>query len=39
MHYFHNIIPGINIPISTVIVLLFTGLAIVGIGESALVLQ
>lgn len=38
MHYLHNIAPGINIPIATVIILLiFTGLAIVGIGESAIV--
>ncbi|AWG22529.1 amino acid permease [Flavobacterium faecale] len=38
MHYLHNIAPGINITIATVIILLiFTGLAIVGIGESAIV--
>ncbi|MFT5250929.1 MAG: amino acid transporter [bacterium] len=38
MHYLHGIIPGINITITTVIVLLaFTGLAILGIGESAFV--
>ncbi|MBC5838882.1 APC family permease [Flavobacterium muglaense] len=38
MHYLHNIAPGINITIATVIILLlFTGLAIIGIGESAIV--
>lgn len=38
MHYFHGIAPGINITIATVVVLLaFTGLAILGIGESAIV--
>jgi len=38
MHYLHSIIPGINITITTVIVLLtFTGLVILGIGESAFV--
>lgn len=38
MHYLHGIIPGIDITITTVIVLLaFTGLAIMGIGESAFV--
>lgn len=38
MHYLHGIIPGIDITITTVIVLLaFTGLAILGIGESAFV--
>lgn len=38
MHYLNHIAPGINITIATVIVLLiFTGLAILGIGESAIV--
>jgi amino acid transporter len=38
MHYLHGIIPSIDITITTVIVLLaFTGLAIMGIGESAFV--
>ncbi|WP_016990672.1 APC family permease [Flavobacterium sp. ACAM 123] len=38
MHYLHGILPGIDITITTVIVLLaFTGLAILGIGESAFV--
>jgi amino acid transporter len=38
MHYLHGIIPAIDITITTVIVLLaFTGLAILGIGESAFV--
>lgn len=38
MHYLHGIVPGINITIATVVVLLtFTGLAILGIGESAIV--
>ncbi|NGY38730.1 APC family permease [Flavobacterium sp. XN-5] len=38
MHYLHSIIPGINITVTTVIVLLtFTGLVILGIGESAFV--
>jgi amino acid transporter len=38
MHYLHGIIPGIDITITTVVVLLaFTGLAILGIGESAFV--
>jgi hypothetical protein len=36
MHYLHGIIPAIDITITTVIVLVaFTGLAILGIGESA----
>jgi hypothetical protein len=35
MHYLHGIIPAIDITITTVIVLVaFTGLAILGIGES-----
>jgi amino acid transporter len=38
MHYLHGIIPAIDITITTIIVLLaFTGLAILGIGESAFV--
>jgi amino acid transporter len=38
MHYLHGIIPAIDITITTVIVLVaFTGLAILGIGESAFV--
>ena len=38
MHYLHNIVSGIDVSIATVIVLLaFTGLAILGIGESAFV--
>lgn len=38
MHYLHLIAPGIDITITTVIVLVaFTGLAILGIGESAIV--
>jgi amino acid transporter len=38
MHYLHGIFDGLNITIATVIVLmLFTGLAILGIGESAFV--
>lgn len=38
MHYLHSIAPGINITISTIVILLlFTGLAILGIGESAIV--
>jgi len=38
MHYLHTIFSGINIMIATVVILLlFTGLAIVGIGESAIV--
>jgi amino acid transporter len=38
MHYLYNIAPGINITIATIIILLlFTGLAIIGIGESAIV--
>jgi hypothetical protein len=36
MHYLHGIIPAIDITITTVIVSGFTGLAILGIGESAL---
>lgn len=36
MHYLHNIVTAISIPIATVIVLItFTLLAIIGIGESA----
>jgi amino acid transporter len=36
MHYLHNIVNFISIPIATIIVLLlFTALAIIGIGESA----
>ncbi|MCL6462197.1 amino acid/polyamine/organocation transporter, APC superfamily [Flavobacterium micromati] len=36
MHYLHNIIDSISIPIATIVVLVsFTVLAIVGIGESA----
>ncbi|OXA90960.1 APC family permease [Flavobacterium hercynium] len=38
MHYLHGIFDGLNVTIATVIVLvLFTGLAILGIGESAFV--
>ena len=38
MHYLHNMIPQINVTIATILVLLaFTGLAILGIGESAFV--
>lgn len=38
MHYLHGIFPVINVTIATIIVLLaFTGLAILGIGESAFV--
>ena len=38
MHYLHRIFPDINVTIATIIVLLaFTGLAILGIGESAIV--
>jgi hypothetical protein len=37
MHYLHGIIPAIDITITTVIVSGFTGLAILGIGESAFV--
>jgi len=38
MHYLHTIFSGLNIMIATVVILLlFTGLAIIGIGESAIV--
>lgn len=38
MHYLHGIFPAINVTIATIFVLLaFTGLAILGIGESAFV--
>lgn len=38
MHYLHNMIPQINVTVATIVVLLaFTGLAILGIGESAFV--
>ncbi|WP_348799845.1 APC family permease [Flavobacterium adhaerens] len=38
MHYLHNIFDTISIPIATIIVLLiFTALSIIGIGESAIV--
>lgn len=38
MHYLHNIFPIVDVPIATIIVLLaFTYLAILGIGESAFV--
>ncbi len=38
MHYLHGIFPVINVTIATIVVLLaFTGLAIMGIGESAFV--
>ncbi len=38
MHYLHSIFSGLNVMIATVIVLLiFTGLAVMGIGESAIV--
>ena len=38
MHYLHGIFPAINVTIATVVVLFaFTGLAILGIGESAFV--
>ena len=38
MHYLHGIFTGINVTIATIVVLLaFTGLAILGIGESAFV--
>ena len=38
MHYLHGIFPAINVTIATIVVLLaFTGLAILGIGESAFV--
>lgn len=38
MHYLHGIFPTINVTIATIVVLLaFTGLAILGIGESAFV--
>jgi amino acid transporter len=38
MHYLHGIFDGINITIATILVLVaFTGLAILGIGESAFV--
>lgn len=38
MHYLHGIFPVINVTIATIVVLLaFTGLAILGIGESAVV--
>ena len=38
MHYLHNMVPQINVTVATILVLLaFTGLAILGIGESAFV--
>ena len=38
MHYLHGIFPAINVVLATIIVLIaFTGLAILGIGESAFV--
>jgi amino acid transporter len=38
MHYLHKIFPFIDVTIATIVVLLiFTGLAIIGIGESAIV--
>ncbi len=38
MHYLHNLLPGMNVMIATVIVLvIFTLLTIAGIGESAIV--
>jgi len=38
MHYLHTIFEGINIMVATVVVLLFfTALAVIGIGESAIV--
>lgn len=38
MHYLHRIFEDLNVPIATIVVLLaFTGLAILGIGESAFV--
>lgn len=38
MHYLHNMLPQINVTIATIVVLLaFTGLAVLGIGESAFV--
>ncbi|MCB9252212.1 MAG: APC family permease [Flavobacteriales bacterium] len=38
MHYLHGMAHGLNVTIATIVVLLaFTGLAILGIGESALV--
>ena len=38
MHYLHSIFEGINVHMATIVVLLaFTGLAILGIGESAFV--
>ena len=38
MHYLHGIFEGLNVTIATIVVLiLFTGLAILGIGESAFV--
>jgi len=38
MHYLHGIFDGLNVTIATIVVLLlFTGLAILGIGESAFV--
>lgn len=38
MHYLHGIFDGVNVTIATVLVLIvFTGLAILGIGESAFV--
>lgn len=38
MHYLHTLFEGLNITIATIVVLLaFTGLAILGIGESAFV--
>ncbi|MBK0368432.1 APC family permease [Flavobacterium agrisoli] len=38
MHYLHGIFEGLNVTIATIVVLsIFTGLAILGIGESAIV--
>lgn len=38
MHYLHNLIPQVNVTVATIVVLLaFTGLSILGIGESAFV--
>ncbi len=38
MHYLHNLLPGLNVMMSTVAVLMiFTVLTIIGIGESAIV--
>lgn len=38
MHYLHSIFPSVNVMIATVVILLiFTTLAIIGIGESAIV--